>query len=217
MQASPSGESRLPQRTMTGRTWSRRARPSLRSYRSARNANATPPLMARRHSADRRHNDSTRTPASWTPRAPRAIEVRASAVARRRVPNPRNASGKRRQQETAARSARLSFRSSTRRKRQRSRRRSRVRRFDSYRGSHDNHAWCRKFESALHHQLGIPSHAGCRASGWRDPDSNRGHHDFQTDAPNTRTGPEAPANRLLSWLPVERVSVAQLARGCRPD
>ena len=24
---------------------------------------------------------------------------------------------------------------------------------DSYRGRHDNHAWCRKFESALHHRL----------------------------------------------------------------
>jgi hypothetical protein len=40
---------------------------------------------------------TTRTSESWTPRAPRAIEVRASAVARRRVPNRRGASRKRRQ------------------------------------------------------------------------------------------------------------------------
>jgi hypothetical protein len=32
---------------------------------------------------------------------------------------------------------------------------------------------------------------------WRDPDSNRGHHDFQTDALNTRTQPQSPANERL--------------------
>jgi hypothetical protein len=58
---------------------------------------ATPRLMAGRHSADRRHYDSTRTPASWTPRAARH---RSSGVGRRaetRPTNPLNASRKRRQ------------------------------------------------------------------------------------------------------------------------
>ena len=28
---------------------------------------------------------------------------------------------------------------------------------DSYRGRHDNHAWCRKFEWALHHRIENPA------------------------------------------------------------
>src|SRR5215207_7335722 len=36
--------------------------------------------------------------------------------------------------------------------------------------------------------------ATMRVCKWRDPDSNRGHHDFQTDAPNTRTAAAPPAN-----------------------
>ena len=52
---------------------------------------------------------------------------------------------------------------------------------------------------------------------WRDPGSNRGHHDFQTDAPNTRTGPEAPANRSVLGSRSSAAGVAQLARGCSAD
>jgi hypothetical protein len=37
------------------------------------------------------------------------------------------------------------------------------------------------------------NHAGSRALRWRDPDSNRGHHDFQTIVRNTRTRAERPA------------------------
>ena len=33
---------------------------------------------------------------------------------------------------------------------------------------------------------------------WRDPDSNRDHHDFQTDASNHRTGRNMPANARVS-------------------
>jgi hypothetical protein len=32
---------------------------------------------------------------------------------------------------------------------------------------------------------------------WRDPDSNRGHHDFQASEPNHRTAVEIPANGRL--------------------
>jgi len=42
------------------------------------------------------------------------------------------------------------------------------------------------------------SHAGFRRRKWRDPDSNRGHHDFQTGVPNTRTRAESPANEPVS-------------------
>ena len=34
---------------------------------------------------------------------------------------------------------------------------------DSYLGRHDNHAWCRKFESALHHRTEIPQPCGISA------------------------------------------------------
>jgi hypothetical protein len=41
---------------------------------------------------------------------------------------------------------------------------------------------------------GEQDRATCRRiAEWRDPDSNRGHHDFQTDVPNARTGAESPA------------------------
>jgi hypothetical protein len=59
--------------------------------------------------------------------------------------------------------------------------------------------------------------ATMRDSEWRDPDSNRGHHDFQTDAPNTRTGREMPANTRVPSEYTERRGVAQLARGRSPD
>ena len=111
----------------------------------------------------------------------RAERHRSSRVGRRAEtrPNPRGGSRKRRQKGEAARSARLSLRSSTSRKRPRSRRRSRVRRFRLILGRHDNHAWCRKFESALHHRTEIPHPCGFGPR-WRDPDSNRGHRDFQS-------------------------------------
>jgi hypothetical protein len=34
-------------------------------------------------------------------------------------------------------------------------------------------------------------------SQWRDPDSNRGHHDFQTFARNSLTGPKGPADKRV--------------------
>ena len=43
---------------------------------------------------------------------------------------------------------------------------------------------------------------------WRDPDSNRGHHDFQTNARNTRTRPETPANKPV----LGRAQVGQVSR-----
>ena len=52
-----------------------------------------------------------------------------------------------------------------------------------------------------------------RVSEWRDPDSNRGHHDFQTDVANARTVAERPANR-----PVQRGSPrGQVSRNSRED
>jgi hypothetical protein len=53
----------------------------------------------------------------------------------------------------------------------------------------------------------------CGPSEWRDPDSNRGHHDFQTDVRNTRTGPEVPANRPI----LGSCSSAQVSRNLRVD
>jgi hypothetical protein len=84
----------------------------------------------------------------------------ASAVARRCVLNPRGASRKRRQKGDDGTFPRLSLRSSTRRNRPRSRRRSQFAASDSYRGRHDNHAWCRKFESPLHHRTENPAALG---------------------------------------------------------
>jgi hypothetical protein len=56
-------------------------------------------------------------------------------------------------------------------------------------------------------------HAGFQPSKWRDPDSNRGHHDFQTDAPNTRTAAEIPANRLV----LKRATSVEVSRNERVD
>jgi hypothetical protein len=41
----------------------------------------------------------------------------------------------------------------------------------------------------LHLGPGNPVPCVMRPNVWRDPDSNRGHHDFQTDAANARTRP----------------------------
>jgi hypothetical protein len=43
--------------------------------------------------------------------------------------------------------------------------------------------------TTLHPGPEIQSPCGMRPNVWRDPDSNRGHHEFQTDAPNARTRP----------------------------
>ena len=115
-------------------------------------------------------------------RARRArAKVRALAVARRRVPTLEVPQGKGDKKEMAARSAGPSLRSSTRRKRPRSRRRSRVRRFRLILRT------SRQPRVVQEVRVGIApptresrSHAGFRPSGWRDPDSNRGHHDFQS-------------------------------------
>ena len=115
--------------------------------------------MTRRHSADRPPQPTTRTPASWTPRAPCAIEVRASAVARRRVPNLEVPQGKGDKKEMAALSP-SSSRIIGAPQAPRSEQRSRIRHSDSYRGRHDNHAWCRKFESRRTTKLENPATCG---------------------------------------------------------
>ena len=85
------------------------------------------------------------------------------------------------------RSARLSLRSSTRRKRPRSWRRSRVRRFRLIPRT------SRQPRVVQEVRVGVapPTResridAGFRPSEWRDPDSNRGHHDFQAGGPARR-------------------------------
>ena len=138
--------------------------------------------MATRHSADRRHNDSTRTPESWTPRAERHRSSRVGRPAEMR-PQPSRCLQERRQKGDDGTFGPASLRSSTRRKRPRSRLRSRVRSFRLIpRTSRPP-----RVVQAI--QLGIAplnresrSHAGFRPPEWRDPDSNRGHHDFQSCA-----------------------------------
>jgi hypothetical protein len=143
---------------------------------------ATPPLVARRRSADRRHNDSTRTPASWTPRAARH---RSSPVGRRAEtrPNPRGASRKRRQKGDGGTFGTAFSPIIDARKRPRSRRPSRVRRFQLI----PRTARQPRVVREVRVDVAPPTresrnHAGFRALEWRDPDSNRGHHDFQSCA-----------------------------------
>ena len=98
--------------------------------------------------------------------------------------NPLGASRKRRQKGDDGTFPRLSLRSSTRRKRPRSRRRSRVRRFRLIPRT------SRQPRVVQEVRVGVApptresrSDAGVRPSEWRDPDSNRGHHDFQSCSP----------------------------------
>jgi hypothetical protein len=90
---------------------------------------------------------------------PRAACHRSSRVGRRAEMRPQP-SRCLKEKETKRRSRhvpRLSLRPSTRRKRQRSCGRSRVHSSDSYRGGHDNRAWCRRFGSVLHRRLENPA------------------------------------------------------------
>src|SRR5215210_2662025 len=113
---------------------------------------ATPPLMARRHSADRRHNDSyagvmdTARPArhrssrvgrraETRPKPSRCLKEKATKRRWRHV-RPGFLSDHRRAASARDHGGEAEFAAS-----------------DSYRGRHDNHSWCRKFEVTLNPQL----------------------------------------------------------------
>jgi hypothetical protein len=86
-------------------------------------------------------------------RAPLRFARRPSTVARRRVPTSRCLKETETKRRWRLRSARLSLRSSTRASARDHGGEAEFAASDSYRRRHDNHAWCGKFESALHHRL----------------------------------------------------------------
>jgi hypothetical protein len=159
--------------------------------------------MATRHSADRRHNDSTRTPASWIPRAPRH---RSSRVGRRA--------------EMCHQPSRCLQKMETKRRW----RHVRPGFSPIIDAPHAPEITAAKPSSLLPtHTADVTTitrgakvrvdnaprdrkscnQAGFRASGWRDPDSNRGHHDFQSCALPTELSRQR-ARRLAPRLPLSR-------------
>ena len=84
----------------------------------------------------------------------RAERHRSSRAGRRGEmrPQPSRCLQERRQKEMAARSARLLSDRGRAASVRESLRRAEFAPSDSYRGRHDDHAWCTKFESALHHR-----------------------------------------------------------------
>jgi hypothetical protein len=58
-----------------------------------------------------------------------------------------------------------------------------------------------------------------RGSQWRDPDSNRRHHDFQTVLRNPGTRVRRPANKrvLQFWTTSRSAMCSQIAPGCTAD
>ena len=120
----------------------------------------------------------------------------------------------------AARSARRSLRSSTRRKRPRSWRRSRVRRFRLIpRTSRRPRVVQEVRVGNAPRDRKSRSHAGFRASRWRDPDSNRGHHDFQSCGPALEIRPDLQG--ILAVSAASRASAifphfAPVSRAIRP-
>jgi hypothetical protein len=60
------------------------------------------------------------------------------------------------------------------------------------------------------------NHDVIRVCEWRDPDSNRGHHDSDRCSEHSNR-PRSACKSPDTWLIFERAGVAQLVRGCRPD
>ena len=110
----------------------------------------------------------------------------------------------------AARSARLSLRSSTRRKARDHGGEAEFAASDSYRGRHDNHAWCRKFESALHHRTEILQPCGISALGMARPGLEPGTPRFSVLTPNLSNQGKSPAIKRLLVGSVKEAEVSYL-------
>jgi len=66
---------------------------------------------------------------------------------------------------------------------------------DSNRNDHVFRSCAGKFENALHRQREDSAPSGILVVRWRDPDSNRGHHDFQSVRPSGRLAPNSSKTR----------------------
>ena len=149
-------------------------------------------------------------PASYTPRAPRAIGVRASGVARRRVSTLEAPQGKGGQKGDGPSSP--GFLSDHRRAAS-ARDHGGEAEFaasDSYRGRHDDHAWCRKFESALHQRL--ENRAAMRDCGPRNGETRTRTGDttiFSRYVLAAASG-EIPGEDVVFEDPARRVAVRSL-------
>jgi hypothetical protein len=127
---------------------------------------ATPPLMARRHSAERRHNDSytgvmdTGVMDTGVMDPARPARHRSSRVGRRAETRAKPSRClKEKETKRRWRHVRPGFLSDHRRAAS-ARDHGGEAEFaasDSYRGRHDNHSWCRKFDSPMHHEKENPT------------------------------------------------------------